>query len=242
MSFFLGLDTCVNIGCVFENLALFVWATQSAWRSSKLMAGSIKGRWVKFCLVLLMAQKLHTSPSTSVQTGKPLFSPKSSSLLISTPCLSCTSVFSLSSSVWEWTDERPTENTMSYTETELRLIGQHWIINIWQCCGRGFCPLRGGFDRRCLHFSILHEYTTMSRASLPSREIKKETDRQYSSNKVHLKLIKTAHKKTLPFEFEKPQLICCVLCSWGVLALQTASRREARFCVLHTELRKQAQN
>ncbi len=87
----------------------------------------------------------------------------------------------------------------------------------------------------------------MSRASLPSREIKKETDRQtealYSSNKVHLKLIKTAHKKTLPFEFEKPQLICCVLCSWGVLALQTASRREAiRFCVLHTELGKQAQN
>lgn len=122
------------------------------------------------------------------------------SLLISTPCPIPTSVFSLPSSFWELTDERPAENTMSYTETELRLIGQHWIICIWQCCGRGFCPLQGGFDRRCLHYSILHEYTTMSRASLPSRVIKRETDRQtealYSSNKVHLKLIKMVHKKT----------------------------------------------
>jgi len=64
----------------------------------------------------------------------------------------------------------------------------------------GLLSSGGGFDRRCLHYSILHEYTTMSRASLPSREINRETNRQtealYSSNKVHLKLIKIVHKKT----------------------------------------------
>lgn len=43
----------------------------------------------------------------------------------------------------------------------------------------GLLSSAGGiFDRRRLHFSILHEYTTMSRASLPSREIKNEIDRQ----------------------------------------------------------------
>lgn len=68
----------------------------------------------------------------------PMFAPQFS-LPISTPCLSRTSVFSRPSSFWEWTDERPAENTMSYTETELTLIGQHWIICIWQCSGRGFC-------------------------------------------------------------------------------------------------------
>lgn len=132
----------------------------------------------KFCSVLRMAQKLHTSPSTSVQTGKLLFSPLSSSLLISTPCLSRTSVFSLSSSFWEWTDERPAENTMSNTETELRLIGQHWVICIWQCCGRGFCPLRGDLTGVvCISPYYMSTPQCLELAYPAERSRKRQTDR-----------------------------------------------------------------
>lgn len=126
---------------------------------------------------------------------------------------------------------------LPYTETELKLNGQHWIIYILQFGGRGFCPLRGDLTGVvCISPYYMSTPQCLELAYPAERSRKRQTDRQtealYSSNKVHLKLIKTSHKKTLPFEFEKPQLICCVLCSWGVLAFQTASGREAtRFCV-----------